>query len=198
MISALAVLLVLCSFSSYKNAAHRGQKEIVVYEVSKQKAIAFISDKTLYYDFDSTLINDPNNMQLHILHHWWESGVAKQNPINDNTETSAPCIYSKRIAAGQIVLFEGKKILIIDSLSVADYSGTRQKLKPDLVIISGTLKVSIPTLKKSIDFNDVVFDSRCQPPSRKRWKKDCSDLSINYWDVNAQGAFVWNLKDVAP
>ena len=197
-ISALVVLLALCSFRSYKSIERSGQKEIVVYAVSKQKAIAFISDKSLYYDFDSALISDRNNMQLHILHHWWEIGVSKQTAINDSSETTAPGIYSKRISAGQIVLFEGKKVLIVDSLSVADYSGTKQKLKPDLVILSGTLKVSLPILKKSVDFNDVVFDSRCRPASRKRWKKDCAELNINYWDVNAQGAYIWNLKEAQP
>ena len=198
LISALVVLLVLCSFRSYKTIEQRGQKQIVVYDVSKQKAIAFISDKALYYDFDSTLIHDPNSMRLHILHHWWESGISKQTPLNDSAATITPGIYSKRIAVGQIVLFEGKKVLIVDSLSVADYAGTKQKLKPDLVILSGTLKVSIPVLKKSVDFEEVVFDSRCRPASRKRWKKDCADLNINYWDVNAQGAYVWNLREGQP
>jgi hypothetical protein len=198
LISALAVLLVLCSFSSYKRVAQKKQQEIVVYAVPKQKALAFIADKTLYYDFDSTLLSDQNNMQLHVLHHWWESGVAKQIPIKDGAETTAPGMYSKRIAAGTIVLFEGKKILVVDSLSMADYSGTQFKLKPDLVILSGPLKVSLPVLKKSIDFDEVVFDAKCKPASRKRWKKECSDLNVNYWDVNAQGAYVWNLKQAQP
>jgi hypothetical protein len=55
--------------------------------------------------------------------------------------------------------------------------------------------VSIPTLKKSVDFDEVVFDSRCRPASRKRWKIDCAKLNIDYWDVNAQGAYVWDLND---
>lgn len=198
LISVLAIILVLCSFSWYKKAGQREQKVIVVYTVSKQKAIAFVTDKAVYYDFDSTLFADANNMQLHIYDHWWESSIKQETAIIDSAETIVPGLFSKRIEVGRIVLFEGKKILIVDSLSTVEYAGTKLKLKPDLVILSGTLKVSLPILKKTVDFDEVVFDSRCRPASRKRWKKDCADLNINFWDVNTQGAYVWNLKGDAP
>jgi len=198
LISTLAVVLLLCSFSSYKKIERLGQRQIVVYAVSKQKAIAFLANQTLYYEFDSTLISDQNKMQFNIYHHWWESGVKNEIPISDKSVTSAPGIYSGRIAQGRIVLFEDKKILIVDSLSISEYSGTKLKLKPDLVVLSGTLKVSLPVLKKSVDFDEVVFDSRCRPASRKRWKKDCAELNITCWDVNTQGAYVWDLHKEAP
>ena len=169
-----------------------------MYSVWKQKAIAFISGKTLYYDFDSTLLNSTNNMFYHINHHWWESGISNELPIKDAGTTELPGLYSSRIAQGTIVLFEGKKILIVDSASTSDYTGAKLKLKPDLVIISGMSKVSIPTLKKSVDFDEVVFDSKCKPASRKRWAIESAKLNIDYWDVNTQGAYVWNLRTDAP
>lgn len=195
-ISALIVVLILCSLSSFKKIQQRGQKEIVVYSVSKQKAIAFIADKTLYYDIDSALYHNQNDMLFHIYHHWWQSGITDQIALT-NPITKAG-IYSRTIAQGKIILFEGKKILLVDSSSVFNPYGVKTKLKPDLVIFSNVPKVSIPILKKSVDFNDVIFDSSTKPPSRKRWRKDCSDLNINYWDVNTEGAYVWNLNMGTP
>ena len=198
LLAALGLVALLCCISSFKSAELHEHKEIAVYSVSKQKAIAFIADKTLYYDFDSTLINDQSNMQFHVYHHWWKNGVKQELPLNDKAGNSNRLVYSTRIALGQIVLFEGKEILIADSLSMAEYNGTKIRLKPDLVIISGTLKISLPVLKKSVDFDEVVFDSRCRPASRKRWKKDCAELNITYWDVNAQGAFIWGMNKDMP
>jgi len=198
LISAFAVLLLFSSFTSYKKIARSGQKQMVVYAVPKQKAIAFISDNTVFYDFDSTLLCDRRAMQLNISPHWYNSGIGSETPIYDKAITALPGLYSSRIAQGRVVLFEGKKILVADSLSTADYNGTRLKLKVDLVILSGTLKITLPVLKKSVDFDEVVFDSRCRPASRKRWKKDCAELNLTCWDVNSQGAYVWNLGHSSP
>ena len=196
-ISALVVFLLLCSFRSFKKMEQAGLKEMVVYSTPKQRAIAFITDKTLYYDIDTALYNNQNNMLFHLYHHWWESGVAQRTSLQ-GSGISKPGIYSSRIAQGRIVLFEGKKILIVDSLSAFDLQGGGIKLNPDLVILSGTLKVSIPILKKTVDFDEVVFDSSCKPASRKRWKKDCSELNISYWDVSTEGAYVWNMSNDQP
>ena len=133
-------------------------------------------------------------MFYHINHHWWECGIKDELPIKDAGTSDLPGIYSNRVAQGTIVLFEGKKILTVDSLSTSDYTGTKIKLKTDLVILSGALKVSIATLKKSVDFDEVVFDSKCKPSNRKRWAIECAKLNIDYWDVNTQGAYVWNLR----
>jgi len=196
-ISALAVILVLCTLSSFKKFEHTAQKEVVVYAVPKQKAVAFISGKTSYYDIDSALYNNQSNMQFNIYPHWWQSGITRQIPVTGSSTESGSPIYSRQIRQGRLILFEGKKILLIDSLTAFSYYGTKIKLKPDLVILSGNIKASIPILKKSIDFDEVVFDSSCKPSARKRWKKDCSNLNINYYDVNTDGAFIWDLRQTS-
>jgi|GEM_PF-788080 competence protein ComEC len=197
-ISALTVILILSTLSSFKKFEQAGQKELVVYSVSKQKAIAFISGKNLYYDIDPALYNNQSNMLFNILHHWWQAGISQQIPVNDSLSNTHAEIYSTTLTTGRLILFEGKKILLVDSLATASYYGAKIKLRPDLVILSGNIKISIPILKKSVDFDEIVFDSSCKPSARKRWKKDCSNLNINYYDVNTDGAFVWNLKQEMP
>ena len=196
-ISALAIILLLCSISSFKKFEQHGQKEIVVYSVPKQKALAFISDRTIYYDIDTALYDNQSNMQFHIYHHWWQSGISNQLSLTDSIILK-PGLVSMGLRQGKLILFEGKKVLLLDSLATADIYGTRIKLKADLVILSGAPKVSIPILKRSIDFDEVVFDSSTKTSSRKRWKKDCSELNINYWDVNTDGAYIWNLRNDMP
>lgn len=137
-------------------------------------------------------------MLFNILHHWWQAGISQQIPVNDSLSNTHAEIYSTTLTTGRLILFEGKKILLVDSLATASYYGAKIKLRPDLVILSGNIKISIPILKKSVDFDEIVFDSSCKPSARKRWKKDCSNLNINYYDVNTDGAFVWNLKQEMP
>ncbi len=197
-ITALAVLLTLCTLSSFKKFEQAAQKEIIVYAVPKQKAIAFISGKNLYYEIDSALYNNQTTMLYNIYHHWWQSGVTHQIQVTDSLSNSQKEIYSTTLTAGRLILFEGKKILLVDSTATANPYGSKIKLKPDLVILSGNIKTSIPILKKSVNFNEVIFDSSCKPSARKRWKKDCSNLNINYYDVNTDGAYVWDLKKETP
>jgi hypothetical protein len=181
-IASLVLITVLCSFHSYRAINWRNKKEIVVYDVPKHQAIAFISDRKVFYDFDDSLRNDNNALINHIYHHWWESGVKEEVPANPSQS-----------AVGKIILFEGEKVLIVDSVYPPLSVLAKRKLKVDLLVLTGNPQVSLTQFRNSVDFSDVVFDSSNKPKRIESWEDECNKLDIYFWDVNKRGAFLWDL-----
>ncbi|MDB5284232.1 MAG: ComEC/Rec2-related protein, partial [Bacteroidota bacterium] len=204
LIAALVVVLGLCSFHSFKEIRNANVKEIVVYSIPKQKAIALIASNKVLTDFDSTLINDQTAMSFHVLHHWWNLGLKHNEPLK-----------SQSFPIGNLVLFEGKRILIVDtSSSIAEverphgsgkviregfekdisYYLSGPPLNSDLVIITGNPRFPISKLKLHVRFNEIVFDCTNNARRVKKWQEDCESLGIKYWNVSKQGAYIKDLK----
>ncbi len=179
LIASLFIVLGLSSFYSYEQIIKPDQKKIVVYSVPKQRAIAFIDGRKVYYAFDSTILQNHSSMLFHVRHHWWDCGIQEEITAN-----------SKRLSFGNLILLSGKKVLLIDStLSKPDFE-LPEKLKVDLVILSHSPKVYMSNLIKLADFQEVVFDSSNKKWRIDYWKKDCAKMKIKFWDVNEQGAFI--------
>lgn len=179
----LFIVLGLTSSYSYRRIENSKQKQIVVYSVPKQKAIAFIDGRKVLTAFDEKLLNDPSAMLFHIKHHWWNCRINEEEKVS-----------SQRLAIGDLILFEGKRILVVDSALEKTNFEMKKKLKVDLVILSHSPKVYLENLKKLIDFDEVVFDSSNKKWKVDYWKKDCEKMKIKYWEVNDKGAYIKDLN----
>lgn len=104
LIASLLVVFGLCSFYSYERITKSQQKKIVVYCAPKQSAIAFIDGRKVLTDFDERLLHDQSAILFHVKHHWWDCGVKEETQVS-----------SKQLPIGKLILFEGKKILVVDS-----------------------------------------------------------------------------------
>ena len=203
LIALLLVTFGLCSFNSYKQVQNANVKEIVVYSVPKQKAIAFISDKKVLYDFDSTLLNDQSAMSFHVRHNWWDLGVREEGPVG-----------AKDMSEGRMVFFEGKRILIVDTNCILglvkalkrkevrdserrkeEYFLSNPKVKSNIVILSGNPKVKLVDIMDHVDFDEIVFDSSNNPKRVSKWMEDCESLKIKCWSVSKQGAYIKKLSN---
>ncbi len=181
-LASLLIVLGLTSSYSYRQIENSKQKQIVVYSVPKQKAIAFIDGRKVLTAFDEKLLNDQSSMLFHVKHHWWNCR------INEEEKSS-----NQQLAVGDLIMFEGKKILVVDSALEKTKFEIEKKLKVDLVILSHSPKVYLENLKKLIDFDEVIFDSSNKKWKVDYWKKDCEKMKIKYWDVLEGGAYI---KDV--
>ncbi len=183
LIASLFIVFGLCSFYSYERIAKSQQKKIVVYCAPKQSAIAFIDGRKVLTDFDEKLLNDQSAMLFHVKHHWWDCGVKKEAAAS-----------SRQLGVGKLILFEGKKILVVDSVLEKNDFDFEKKLKVDLVILSHNPKVYLQNLRTLLEFDNVVFDSSNKQWRINYWKKDCDKMKIKYWDVNTQGAYLQELS----
>lgn len=178
LIAGLLIILGLVSFDTAESIQQAQQKKIVVYSVPRQKAIAFVSGTTVFADMDDSLSIDQKKQKFHIRPHWWKNGVARELPV-----------AYKQVALGKIILFEGKTVLLIDTVLKYHSWQMDKKLKADLVIISHNPKLYISDLQKLCDFTELVFDSSNKRKRLEYWIQDCQKLNIKHWDVSAQGAY---------
>lgn len=170
----LVCVLMLCTAFSIGSIKKDNTKKLVVYSVSGKKAIAFIMQRQVYYDFDSALINNPSLMRYNIRDHWWQCGVERETSM-DSMKVGNEHPYDK------IYTVNGKSILVLDR--ELPYSSST-KLKADVVILSGNTKNSIDEIKQRIDFKELVFDTSNKPHQLKQWKQDCEKLKIKYHDCH--------------
>lgn len=179
LIAVLLIILGLLSFDTAKSIQQAKQKKIVVYNVPKQKAIAFISGTTVFTDMDDSLSVDQKKQKFHIKPHWWKNGVARELPVR-----------YKNIALGKVILFEGKTVLVIDTVPKYHSWQQNKKLKADLVIISHNPKLYIHDLQKLCDFDKLIFDSSNKKKRIEYWIQDCEKMNITYLDIAQHGAYI--------
>jgi uncharacterized membrane protein len=184
-LASLLIIFGLTSSYSYRQIENAKQKQIVVYSVPKQKGIAFIDGRRVFTEFDEKLSQNQSSILFHIKHHWWKCGVKEEPAVSSRN----------RFPFGKLILFEGKKVLLIDSaLEKIDFP-VEQKFQVDLLILSHTPIVDLENLNKLIDFNEVVFDSSNKKWKSVHWKTECTKMKIKYWDVIERGAYIKNLNE---
>jgi competence protein ComEC len=180
-LATLACVLLLAVMFSYDWYTDKTAKQLVVYKVKNNKALALLHNGQALYDFDEKLLKNRSAMLFHIRHHWWSLGITD--------EVSMDGIAAK-LPFGKLISFKEKKVLIVDKEIEKQHKEFNAKLKVDYVVLSQNAKVYLSNLGKLADFKQVIFDSSNRPWRIAYWKKDCDRLRLKYWDVNEQGAFV--------
>lgn len=182
LLAALGFVLILCTAFSADSIRNDRTHKLIVYDVQGKKAISFIMQRKVYYDFDTGLINNDALMRYNIRDHWWHCGVGEER-----------CIDSAKIGAlspyGRMYAVNGKRVLVIDKeLPYLNSS----KLKADIVILSHSPQNTINEIAKRIDFKELVFDTSDRPFQVKRWIEECEKLKLKYHDCR-NSAFEINL-----
>jgi len=181
---AVLVCCLVLSVSFAVDYAHsKTQKQLAVYSVKGQRAIAFIANRQVVHNFDSALLNNRTSMLFHIKHHWWRNEVCKEE--NDSAVV-------KLLPFGRLISFAGKQVVIVDG-NIYKPENAMPRLYADYVILSGNANVHLQTLEAVIDFKELVFDSSNKPKQLAKWKDECRKMQLTCYDVSKQGAFIRNL-----
>lgn len=176
----IAALLFFICFRSYSFYQSYHQKKVIVYNVPKHQAIDIINARDYFFIGDSDLLQDAFVRNFHL----------KPSRILHRIEPIAQLQDLSR--AESFLQYGTKRILLIDKNLL--FASINSKIPVDLLIISKNPKLYFSTLIKTFSIRQVVFDSSVPPQKLKYWEKDCDSLSIPYYDVSANGAFVMNLN----
>jgi hypothetical protein len=166
------------------NIERQNKRELVVYSVKGKKAISYIDKQTVYYDFDSALINNELLMRYDVRDHWYTAGVKKEVPMD-----SAKGVYV--LPFGKVCEMGGKGVLVLDN--GAGWRGRQpgtERLKVDVVIVSSGFYGDMKGVCDDIEFSKLVFDTSIRPKQMKSWIAECDELHVKYYDCRER-AFVW-------
>jgi competence protein ComEC len=176
---ALICLLIFVSLRTSSFAEAIKQRKLIVYNVPRFRAIDFIEGRNYVFKGDSALTLDDFSQNFHLR-------PSRQLHRINQVDSMGPLMGNSHF-----FLYGATRIVIIDKDFRLNLFS--QKIRADLVIISGNPKLDLNKLSAVIDCLQIVIDSSNSPWRADKWQTDCSKVGIPCYNVNASGAFVMNL-----
>jgi len=183
--TALSCFIIFLGIRVCKDYIHSKQQIFIVYYTPKHSAVAFLSGKQCM----TTEPIDSLDFAYHIQYHWWEKEIKKSSTIP--TDTAAVMLANHLYIYKNHTQFNDLKIVFIrNNLDLPDSS---QKIKVRYLILSSNYWLDIAALQNAFIFDKLIFDSSVSASRVKKWKDECEQLHISYYDVSTQGAFIENI-----
>ena len=179
MICALSGLFcfVILRTVSFSRAAE--QRKIIIYNIPRHRAIDFINGRHYYFDGDSALLQDDFLQNFHLK----PSRVLHRINRSDS--------LAGLVSHHNFFIYGNTRVLLVDK-NLRPFTAT-QKLKTDIIIISGNPRLYIKDLLAVTECKQVVIDGTNPIWKLNQWKKDCAAVGIACHSVSINGAFVMNL-----
>ena len=169
---------VVLRTASFMQANNREQ--LIVYNVPQKQAIDIINGRKYLFVGDPDLLENDFIRNFHI----------KPSRIQHRIE---PAENFKNYQQQQnLITCNDKRILSINETRF--FSPLKEKIRVDLLLVSGNPKLYFIKLVETFSLKQVVFDGSCPAWKINYWKKDCDSLHIPYHDVSEKGAFVMSLR----
>lgn len=153
------------------------QCKMIVYNVPQRQAIDFVQGNSFHFVGDTSLQKEGLLQNFHL----------KPSRISLQVTQSSHTLPALQIQGRQFTL-GNKKIILIDSTLL--FEPPAQKIKADVIVLSGNPKLRIPQLAEVFDCPLYVFDAANSLWKINYWKKDCEKLLLRSHSVAEQGAFM--------
>jgi competence protein ComEC len=88
------------------------------------------------------------------------------------------------------ILFGNKRLLVFDSAAGVMPAG--KKIRIDYLLLSHNAQVDIKQLNALFDIDLIIFDASNTRKCIQQWKSDCYALTLRFFSVPDQGAYVVN------
>ncbi|RYF88179.1 MAG: ComEC/Rec2 family competence protein [Chitinophagaceae bacterium] len=173
----LGCLAVFAALHAIAHIQLQQQKKVIIYNVSRQKAIDFIDKKQFLFVGDSVMMKEGLQQNFHL----------KPARIYYQASKQVDSMPSLRQANGYYQ-FYNKKLLFMDSSAVLQVPDTAIAI--DVLLLSHNPKVDIEELLQSVKPACIVFDASNSLWKIQKWKSACEALNLRCHSVPEAGAFV--------
>lgn len=177
----LCCLLVFTALHTISFIRLQQQKKVVIYNISRHRAVDIIDGNRFVFLGDSILAKD--GLQQHF--HLKPSRTALQASKEEMD-------LSSLTAMNGYIRFYNKSLLLIDSSSAINVPA--QKIWVDILLFSHNPPVNIEDIIKTVRPACIVFDASNSLWKIQKWKKECEALILRCHSVAEKGAFVLELN----
>ncbi len=179
---ALACLTGLSVMLTYAFSQLQQQRKMVIYNVSKHRAVDFISAGMNVFEGDSILKVEGLLQNFHL------------KPARISMQVTKSVLQMPPLKTHGITRqFYSKKMVFIDSVHTLQSTGTITPI--DVLLISNNARIEIRELIQVVKPTIIVFDGSNSLWKIEKWKKECEELLLRCHSVAEQGAFVLNVQD---
>ncbi|PSL49098.1 competence protein ComEC [Chitinophaga niastensis] len=151
------------------------QSSMIVYNVPAYTAIDFVEGSQVQFAGDDSLWQHPAGQQL----------LAARTSMR--VHPAIPVTFQQY---GKYIRFHGKQLVIIDSALPKVVPG--KKFYTDYILLTHNPHVDIRQLKAFFDCNTFIFAASNSSRRIQQWKSDCYVLTLRFFSVPDQGAYVIN------
>ncbi|MCX6235576.1 MAG: ComEC/Rec2 family competence protein [Bacteroidetes bacterium] len=194
LISALMILLVLCTLLFIRNLERCRQCIIAVYSVPGSSAYDLIDGKSHVLIADSAVLTDGKKTERLIRDFWISLGLKTGYPIMlDKTARykglcpGNPCCYSY----GHFIQFRDKRIVIIDD-DFRKPSSVSAKMQVDFAIIRHNARITLEDIHALFDVTCIIIDSSNKSWKTGKWRDEGTNLKKMPYIVPESGAFIFS------
>lgn len=151
----------------------RRQRVLLVYNIRKHTAIDLVQGRQVSFVGDTEVLRG-GGFQQYLL--------PARLPLHIAREQS--------LEPAQLVAFADRRLLIVRG-QLPDIWPAK-KCKTDYILLSHDPQVDIRQLLQHFDTRLFIFDASCSPGKIRKWKNECEALTLRFFSVPEQGAFIQN------
>lgn len=174
------------------------QKLITIYNIPSSTAINFIDGEDNILVSDLKLRNNRSKMLFHVKNNWINKGVENEK-IVDLEKLKRKHLLSNIYKIDNKNLFTKRNyfqyynttIAIIDDQFKLPTDNVN--ITVDLLIWSKNAKLKLKEVLSQISCKQLIIDSSNSTFTTNKIQKIASEMNIEFWSVNEQGAFIYKL-----
>ncbi len=167
------------------------QKYLFVYNIKNSSAYDFVSGNWNCFIADSLLMSDIKKQEYHIMNNWCSLGLKDPNKlVMNNKVIHEPITFSGigLFKRNNFIYFQSTRILILDRS--ADVEPISEKLRLDIIILSGNPDITINEIQECFSFKKIIIDSSNSRRKAEQWIRECGSLGVECYSVVHSGAYV--------
>ena len=169
---------------AYVLFAANQQRTLLVYNIARHTAIDYVQGRSVAFTGDTALMHDTALQQQVVL------PARLPYYVSQTTSFSNPLPVQDTASPLRILQFAGRRMVIVQGKLPAALPA--KKFKTDYILLSHNPEVGISQLLQMFDTGLIIFDASSPPYKIKQWKNDCEALTLRFFSVPEQGAFVVN------
>ncbi|MFT3978847.1 MAG: ComEC/Rec2 family competence protein [Ferruginibacter sp.] len=179
LLAALVCVAAFCGLHAYAQLKVQQQKKIIIYNISRCRAIDFIYKHWFVFTGDSILRQEGLQQNFHLKPARISLQAVKE-------KDSLPVLQHR----GNYWQFLQTKILVLDNATLVPST----LLPADIVLFSRNPPVDISRLIFTAKPDCIVFDASNSLWKIQKWKSQCEQLLLRCHSVPEQGAFVLDIE----
>ena len=182
------VLIMLAAMSCWSvtgmflRLSEQHQRKMVVYNISGHTAVDIVNGRQVSGIAGEVLADSLYDRYLrpaHVLYGVNDEAMART--------CAEPCIF---FPGFRVLVVGNKRLVVVDS--VVPEMCPEKKLKTDYLLLSHNPRVDIRRLEQIFDTDYYIFDASNSLRNIQRWKSGCYVLTLRFFSVPDQGAYVVN------
>ncbi len=170
------------AFQIWSNYQYCG---IIVYNSGKSTLIDILQEKKCYTFFSENCHRTTRTRLSQKYHKIMNISSFTNCSLNESYKDTS-ILYNKNS-----IYFKGIRIRVLDKFQKKVASLPNNWVEQYLLIVDNP-DISMFDLKNQNDFKQIIFNTSNQKNNVLRWKKECQQLGIAYYDIGEKGA--WMLK----